>query len=183
MKLRIIAGDLKGRQLHLSGAAERFRPTKEMVRKAVSDTIRDRISGAVIGDLCAGSGAFGFEMLSRGAAAVHFVEIDKVRVEQLHLHIEAFGLSDRGKVHRSDVRRFLALKSVYFDIIYFDPPYEDSSLQWCIEPLLSCVNTGGLLIHERQEQAVTGPRLQESAVTLQSRTYGKTTIDYYLKRI
>ncbi|MBN2188552.1 MAG: RsmD family RNA methyltransferase, partial [Chitinispirillaceae bacterium] len=81
MRLRIIAGVLRGRILQCPGRQLAFRPTLERTRTAMADMLQPRIGGSITADLCAGSGAFGFEMLSRGAARVDFIENDRRAAE------------------------------------------------------------------------------------------------------
>ena len=70
---RIIGGDLRGRRLaHRPGGPTR--PMKDRVRETLFDLLGQRIKQAVVIDLFAGTGALGFEALSRGAARAVFVE-------------------------------------------------------------------------------------------------------------
>jgi 16S rRNA (guanine966-N2)-methyltransferase len=72
---RILAGRLRGRAL-LVPAGRVTRPVRALVRRSIFDSLQDRIEGARWLDLFAGSGAFGIEALSRGAAHATFVEAD-----------------------------------------------------------------------------------------------------------
>ena len=74
--MRIIAGRFKGMRLPgLRGKA--VRPTTGRVREAVFNILGPLVGGASILELFAGTGAFGFEALSRGAASAVFVDKDK----------------------------------------------------------------------------------------------------------
>src|SRR5205823_3983723 len=71
--LRIIAGSLKGRRL-LAPRGLDTRPLPDRVKQALFDWLGQRLDGLHVVDCCAGSGAFGFEALSRGAARVDAIE-------------------------------------------------------------------------------------------------------------
>ena len=106
MKLRIISGELKGRYV-VVGEGIGIRPTQERVRESVAEILKRRARGAAVADLCAGSGAFGFEMASRGASSVDFVEVDKLAAVKIRENADALGVADRVRVVRDDVRKFV----------------------------------------------------------------------------
>jgi 16S rRNA (guanine966-N2)-methyltransferase len=70
--MRVIAGTKKGIDLRC-GRGPQFRPTAQLVRGSIFDTLGPEVTGATVLDLFAGSGAFGIEALSRGAARAVFV--------------------------------------------------------------------------------------------------------------
>jgi 16S rRNA (guanine966-N2)-methyltransferase len=75
-------------------------------------------------DLYAGSGALGLEALSRGAAAVTFVELNPPSLRALGDNIAALGVEGLTTVHRGDALRFVErLSPDTFDVILADPPY------------------------------------------------------------
>ena len=120
---RIIAGTFGGRRLALP-ADVRVRPTADRVREAWMSILADRITGARVLDLFAGSGALGLEALSRGAAHVTFVELSAEAVSAIHANAHALGVSDRVTVRRGDALRFLQrLAPGAFDVALADPPY------------------------------------------------------------
>jgi len=152
MRIRIISGSLKGRFIQVRDAGPSFRPTLERTRQAVADAIMPSIAGSHAADLCAGSGAFGFEMLSRGAAAVEFVEVDRHRARQIALSAETFGVQERCRVTAVDVRTFLRRAPGAFDIVYFDPPYDDAGLAVCAADLRGLLADGGILLYEHRRE-------------------------------
>ena len=74
--MRVIAGTFKGRVLQ-APTWEGLRPTSDRLRETLFNILAPRIEGARVLDVCAGTGAVGIEALSRGAAAVTFVESDR----------------------------------------------------------------------------------------------------------
>ena len=122
-----MAGDLGGRTID-APPGRRTRPTPERVREAWFSALGDRVPGATVLDLFAGSGALGIEALSREAARVHFVESDRRAAATLRRNLERLGLAGRGELSRVDVFRFLEglgerrpVRS--FDLALADPPY------------------------------------------------------------
>ena len=123
MTLRIIAGEFKGRRLKVpSGRA--VRPTGERVREAWFSILQQFIPGARVLDLFAGSGALGFEALSRGAVAVDFVENRKTSLAVIHENAMILDVTERVNIHRSDAVRFAErLQPGQYDVAFADPPY------------------------------------------------------------
>src|SRR5579859_3427309 len=87
-EFRIIAGQWRSRKLHFPSLPG-IRPSPDRVRETLFNWLRDRIEGAACLDLFAGSGALGLEALSRGAAAVVFVDRERVAVQALREHLNA----------------------------------------------------------------------------------------------
>jgi 16S rRNA (guanine966-N2)-methyltransferase len=183
MKLRIIAGTLRGRTITLSDKSARFRPTKDRVRQSLAETIKQRLPGARVADLCAGSGAFGIECLSRGAARAQFIEHDRVLAESISTHIKRFGLTSRSGVFTTDVKRFVTICKDLFDIIFFDPPYADGGLAELVPGILGLLAPEGLLLHERAagKEDVERPEMIVGGARFfcECRRYGDTSVDFY----
>jgi 16S rRNA (guanine966-N2)-methyltransferase len=121
--MRIVAGEFRGRRLVVPKDA-RVRPTSDRVREAWMSILADALDGARVLDLFAGSGALGLEALSRGAAAVEFVEMHAASLEALRRNIETLGVADRATVRRGDAERFVErLDAAAYDVAFADPPY------------------------------------------------------------
>ena len=104
------------------------RPTTDRVREALFNVLAARLdfNGVQVLDLYAGSGALGLEALSRGAAAVTFVENDRRAAEVLNRNIAAIGLSG-ATLRRGSVATVLtAVQAAPMDLVLADPPYETS---------------------------------------------------------
>jgi 16S rRNA (guanine966-N2)-methyltransferase len=119
--LRIIGGEWRGRKIRFPGV-EGLRPTPDRVRETLFNWLAPVIAGSRCLDLFAGSGALGLEALSRGAAAVTFVERQRDAAQQLS---ETAAILARGRatVHQADVAAWLAGPATPFDIVFIDPPY------------------------------------------------------------
>jgi 16S rRNA (guanine966-N2)-methyltransferase len=122
--MRIIAGELGGRRLTAPKGRD-VRPTSERVREALYNRLGPLPGGAVL-DLFAGSGALGFEALSRGAASCLFADDAAASIACIRANVKALGLEGRATVRRADFKRVLrdeARGAVRYDLVLLDPPY------------------------------------------------------------
>ena len=111
-----------------------IRPTPDRVRETLFNWLGARIVGARCLDLFAGSGALGFEALSRGAASAVFVEQNGVAaraITELITTLDAQG----ARVEREDAFRFLGRAPTPFDIVFLDPPFAAGLLRKSAELL------------------------------------------------
>jgi len=121
--LRIIAGEFKGRRLKTPGGRT-VRPTGDRVKEAWFSILQQSIPEARVLDLFAGSGALGFEALSRGAVAVDFVENHKASLTTIRENAATLKVEDRVTIHRMDAVRFAErLQPAQYDVAFADPPY------------------------------------------------------------
>ena len=149
--MRIIAGSAGGIRLKIPSYD--LRPSMDMVREAAFSALGDMVVGARVLDLFAGSGAYGIEALSRGAAEAVFVDNHPKSVEAIRLNLSRTKLD--GKVIRSDVFRFLQAEDTPFRLVFADPPYsknvEGRDFTGELmekESLVAAVEAGGLLVLE-----------------------------------
>ena len=119
--LRIIGGTWRGRKLRFPASAA-IRPTPDRVRETLFNWLAGAVPGARCLDLFAGSGALGLEALSRGAAAVTFVEHDVAAARELSARLSEWGASG-GTVERCDALEYLRGTARRFDIVFLDPPF------------------------------------------------------------
>lgn len=120
--MRIIAGQWRGRVL-VAPEGEATRPTADRTREALFSMLTSRVGsfeGLAVADLFAGSGALGFEALSRGAASCLFVEQDRAALDALRANAGKLGV-------RADVRAVSVMSlgpaAKPLDVILMDPPY------------------------------------------------------------
>lgn len=121
----IITGSLKGLKLKVPDSA---RPFTGRVKQSVFDTLtnylQQRMQGAKVLDLFAGSGNLGLEAISRGAGHATFVEINRKSVEIINENIRKARVDDSCTVVQRNVGDFLRECEEQFDIIFIDPPFE-----------------------------------------------------------
>ncbi len=134
--LRIIGGAWRGRKLHFPDV-DGLRPTPDRVRETLFNWLQPLIVGARCLDLFAGSGALGFEALSRGAASVVLVERDATAVQQLRENL-ALLKTTAAQVLQRDTLEFLnggCDATAAFDIVFLDPPFQKNLLDPCCAAL------------------------------------------------
>ncbi|MHA6766648.1 16S rRNA (guanine(966)-N(2))-methyltransferase RsmD [Sphingobium ummariense] len=120
--MRIIAGQWRGRPL-VAPKGDATRPTGDRTRETLFSMLLSRVGsfeGLAVGDFFAGSGALGFEALSRGAASCLFVEQDRAAIDTIRANGDKLGV-------RPDVRQTSVLSlgpaAQPLDLIFMDPPY------------------------------------------------------------
>ena len=119
----MIAGTYGGRTL-AAPAGRATRPTSDRVREALFSILGERVRGARVLDLFAGSGALGLEALSRGAAEATFVDAAPEAVRAVRTNLARLGVD--ADVRRADARAFLRSASAaarHYDLVFLDPPY------------------------------------------------------------
>ena len=169
--MRVIAGTSRGRSFRAPVGAP-TRPTTDRVREAVFDVLGsmlapDGLEGADVVDLFAGSGAFGIEALSRGAARAVFVERHRTAATTVAANLTATGLSGpSARVVQSDVMAFVNTPHS-FDVAFCDPPYEFDD--W--EELLGSLHAE-LAVLESDRPVPATSRWE----TLRERRYGSTIV-------
>ena len=125
-RLRIIGGDWRARRIRFLRRPG-IRPTPDRVRETLFNWLALRMAGSRCLDLFAGSGALGLEALSRGAAAVTFVEQDRATADWLR-DVVATLAPGRGVVVHAEALRWLEGPPAPFDIVFLDPPFDSGPL-------------------------------------------------------
>lgn len=171
--IRIISGKYRSRHLVLPPLDPTVRPTQDKIRGAIFSAIND-FDNKIILDLFAGSGAYGFESISRGAKKVYFNDINakcclaiKKSAEQLDCQtiIEVFNLHYKKCLN--------LLKNTKFDIVFLDPPYKDNINEEIIDFITknNLLNENGIIVAE-----------QETAIK-EIENYNLKTYKYSYKRV
>ena len=121
--MRVVAGRLGGRRLRaVPGSATR--PTSDRVREALFSVLGDRVEGARVLDLFAGTGALAIEALSRGAASAVLVEQAPQATAVIRANLEGLGVADLATVRRTRAEVYLrSQRDGPFDLAFLDPPY------------------------------------------------------------
>jgi 16S rRNA (guanine966-N2)-methyltransferase len=167
--LRIIAGEFKGRRLK-TPAGRTVRPTGDRVKEAWFSILQQSIPDARVLDLFAGSGALGFEALSRGAVSVDFVEQSKASLAAIRDNATTLNVGDRVTIHRSDALRFAErLQPAQYDVAFADPPYATDEAQRLVDIFRATPFAGILAVEHRPDLAVVGA---------DTRRYGDTAITF-----
>jgi 16S rRNA (guanine966-N2)-methyltransferase len=134
--VRIIAGEWRGRSIE-APPGRATRPTADRVRETLFSMLASRLGSfedLTVADLFAGSGALGFEALSRGAASATFVEQDPKAAAAIKRNAERLGAADRVRILSGSA--FALPKAESFDLLFADPPYAQGSGSAAVEAVL-----------------------------------------------
>ena len=121
--MQVISGKYKGLKLH-SPKDYYLRPTLSRIKENVFNLIQDHVENAVFLDLYCGSGQIGIEALSRGAKKVFFVDQNTFLAEKNLKKLK----QNNYEIIKSNSRHFIT-KSLKFDIIYMDPPFNKNPVE------------------------------------------------------
>lgn len=140
-EVRIIGGRWRGRKIRFPDS-EGLRPTGDRIRETLFNWLAPWLPGARCLDLFAGSGALGFEALSRGAAQVVMLEKSPTVVAGLKAAATALDADETLQIIATDTRRWLKQPACQtFDIIFLDPPFATDYYS----QLLTLLRNGGWL--------------------------------------
>jgi len=178
--VRVVAGIAGGIPLETPGTG--LRPSMDKVKAAMFSSLGERVPGARVLDLFAGSGALGIEALSRGAREAVFVEKDRRAALCIGRNLAKTRV-EGGRVVNADVFRYLrgAAGGERFDLIFADPPYAAGEESGGIAgrltrapELLAVLEPGGCLVLERASggEAWSAPGWE----LLRARRYGAAEV-------
>jgi 16S rRNA (guanine966-N2)-methyltransferase len=139
-RVRIIGGEWRSRLVRFPGTPG-LRPTPDRVRETLFNWLGQRLDGLACVDLFAGSGALGFEALSRGAARVVMVERDRAAIDALRVAARELGATG-AEVVAADSLAWLARGAERFDVAFVDPPYASELAPRVLAKLGARLNPG-----------------------------------------
>jgi 16S rRNA (guanine966-N2)-methyltransferase len=183
--MRVIAGSAKGARLVRVPAG--IRPVSDRAREGLFSSLGDLVEGARVLDLYAGTGALGVEALSRGASEAVFVDRSPAAVSAIRENLARTSLSDRARVERSEVRRFLERRPerAGSDLVFIDPPYEAGQAE--LDPVLSLLDVRSLLREGFTVVLSRGSRSSNSVIPLhwsvaRRLSYGDSVVTLFRSR-
>lgn len=148
-RVRIIAGEWRSRRISISPRPQ-CRPTPAQVRETLFNWVGDAIRGTHVLDLFAGTGALGFEALSRGANHATFIERDRKTIAVLRKTCQQFELdANRAHVVEANALSWLNQNNAEWDVVFVDPPFKDRrTYDVVLRRLLSKLSRGALVYVE-----------------------------------
>lgn len=187
--MRIISGFARGMSLNTPAAGKKgIRPTSDRVREALFSILGQRVVGARVLDLFAGTGALGLEALSRGASKAVFVDHSAISLGLIKKNILKYPSTENVRetaVVKKDLSGHFA-KSLAarvggdFDLIFADPPYGRGLATGLLREVekSNLLDSKGLLVLEERAQTEL-PQQTELLLLTDSRVYGDTAISFY----
>jgi 16S rRNA (guanine966-N2)-methyltransferase len=184
-RIRIVAGSLRGRKLSCT-VHPNLRPTPQRVREALFSILGNAVPDRPFLDVFAGTGVVGLEALSRGAAAVTFVERDFRLIDELERHLHAFAVGDRADLVRTDVYKWAPRWQPPPEpvTLFLSPPFADFERRHddflrLVAELQAKVAAGSVLVL----QAESGADLDDlpDRLAWDERRYGRNTLLVWVK--
>ncbi|MEO0272686.1 MAG: 16S rRNA (guanine(966)-N(2))-methyltransferase RsmD [candidate division WOR-3 bacterium] len=177
-KVKLTGGEGKRRNLKVPKG---IRPTRGIVKRSIFDTLRDEVQNSKVLEIFAGSGAVGFEALSRGAEFCVFIEKSRDGVLSIVENAKSLGFSSRIKVIKGDFIRALnelVREGMKFDLIFADPPYDFQSHEEIFKRIVSLLVPMGVYIVEVRNKTQLPDKFQGLSKTKEA-NFGQTKIVYY----
>ncbi|WP_417581008.1 16S rRNA (guanine(966)-N(2))-methyltransferase RsmD [Nitrincola sp.] len=180
--LRIIGGDWRSRKLPFP-TIDGLRPTPDRVRETLFNWLQTSTPGAACLDLFCGSGALGFEALSRGAASVTFVDRAPEVVHQVRQNLNLLK-AQNADVICAAVLDWLEMKQAdqeaRYDLVFLDPPFRQNLIK-SAATLLETRNllNSNALIYIETESDWQADGLPENWVLYREKTAGQVSYRLY----
>ena len=161
--MRIIGGIHKGTKI-LESFDKNTRPLKDLVKESILNILEHskdssiELKNSLILDLFSGTGSFGLECISRGAAKVYFVENYIQSLEILNKNIKKLKYEKKATVFNKDVFSFFEnkeIKNEKLDLIFLDPPYKEENIEIILENIvkLKLLKDSGLIVLHRHKKS------------------------------
>jgi 16S rRNA (guanine966-N2)-methyltransferase len=185
--MRIVGGTLGGRRIAVPSGRE-TRPTSDRVREAVFNVLAHGIAdfsleSARVLDLFAGTGALGFEALSRGARFCQFVDDEAEARGLIRRNADALGVIGKCKIWRRDATLLgRSAPQPPFDLVFADPPYGKGLGEKALASLVAgdWLAPGAVVVLEESSAAEVAAPAELSLID--RRIYGDTQVMFYRAR-
>ncbi|MCX8056684.1 MAG: 16S rRNA (guanine(966)-N(2))-methyltransferase RsmD [Ignavibacteria bacterium] len=155
--MRIISGELKNRKIKTIKTPE-LRPATDRYRETLFNILRHYIDfeGITACDLYAGTGAVGFEAISRGAKVCTFVERDFNVYKLIIENAKQLGIEDKIRVVKDSAENYTRKTQEKFDLIFADPPYNSDSIYEVYRNIISrkLISENGVLVIQRSRNTI-----------------------------
>lgn len=171
--LRIIAGKYRSRILEQPPLSI-TRPTIDRAREALFNIIQNNIENSVVLDCFAGSGAFCFEAVSRGATKAIAIEKNPIAFAIIQKNLEKLNINNMEVKNMDSLNYLEHAKNIQFDFIYLDPPYKLDILKQCLDLIAKnqlLKKYGKIIIETNIDTTIDTPN---ELIIIDERIYGKT---------
>ena len=180
-QVRIIGGRWRGRKLPFADVPG-LRPTSDRIRETLFNWLMSHTPNANCLDLFSGSGALGFEALSRGAAWVSFVDSNSHVVKQLKENTKILD-AENTEVFRSDLPTKLPFTKTQYDLVFMDPPFEKGLVEPCCQWLAQeDLLKSDAMIYLETERSLKNLSLPESWELHREKKAGRVRSCLYVNR-
>lgn len=133
--MRIISGKFRGRVL-VSFQADHIRPTTDRVKESIFNKLQGLVEDARVLDLFSGTGNLTCECVSRGAAHVDAVELNRKSIVIIRDNLKLLGIGDEVRVFQDDVIKYLKrYEGPAYDLVIADPPFTEKMADQVLQAL------------------------------------------------
>ena len=179
--MRISAGTARNRRIE-APEGRNTRPTLDRVRENLFNILQTKIRDSVVLDLFAGSGALGFEAISRGAERAVLCDIDRNANRVEKKNAENLGFSSQTEILCCDWKtavRNLRQRGEQFDLIFLDPPYRMTDLREVGAELEQLTEDGLVIVeHEAKQDVLFGDGYEKT----DERKWGYCGMSFFRKK-
>ncbi len=178
--MRITAGKFRGLSLKPPKSSH-IRPMMDKVRKALFDSLGERVRGARILDLFCGTGALGLEALSRGAEMVVFVDRSPEALSLVRENLSKARLSKGFELKKLSLPKGLKDIEGSFDLIFITPPYgKGLAEKTLIESEALLTAEGTIIVETGPNEAL--PSETSYLTKIKEKRYGQTRLHFYRRK-
>jgi len=178
--MRINAGLYRNHNINMCNL-ETTRETSDKVRQAIFNLIGQFFDGEVALDLFAGSGAMGYEAISRGCSKAYFNDINSKALNVVKENGKILKCADKCHYMNMDYKACLeSLKNVKFDLIFLDPPYKMINVDEMIEIISNndMLNKNGIISFEMEANTKCSEQIGKYTL-IKDRKYGIKRVCIY----
>ncbi len=174
--MRIVAGSLGGQVFETPGT-NKTHPMSDRVRGALFNVLGD-LDGLTVLDAFAGSGALGFEAVSRGAKHVTLIDSDRKAQNTIAKNIKTLRILASTKLIKAKANAWLNTnEKATFNVVLCDPPYDELQMS-LITRLANKVDKGGILVLSLPPKTEI-PIAQDAFELVVERDYGDARLVFY----
>jgi 16S rRNA (guanine966-N2)-methyltransferase len=175
--MRVIAGVARGVPL-VAPRDRRTRPITDRVKETLFGILGERVPGARVLDLYAGSGAIGIEALSRGAVHATFVERAPSAIAAVRTNLERTRLGEAARIEPRDVEAFLRdATDGPWELVFLDPPYEVRAIVAPLRAVVPHLAAGATIVVKHFWR--TEPPEVAGLEAVRQRRFGETMLTFW----
>lgn len=174
--MRITGGRARGFTIKVPKITD-IRPAQEMVRLAVFSILGDKVPGASVLDVYAGSGAFGLDALSRGAEHCTFVDSNPLAIQAIESNLRNAHFWGKAQAIKSDAIRFMSEDHETYDLIFVCPPYSYGLPPALFFNVSEHLSPDGVVIVDHARTTVLKPEA-EGLEIFDQRSYGASGVTF-----
>jgi len=181
--MRISSGDKKGKELKCAPRSPLLRPITDKIKNAIFSILFDKVIGARVLDMFAGTGILGFESLSRGAKSVVFVDKSYKNIKLIRENAQNLGFAETTEVLSRDFEEaleYMEKMEKTFSIVFIDPPYNtDFAVRVLNHPSFPSLIKSDSLVIVRVHHKTKLPAHAGSLSVIDERKYGEAKVYFY----